>query len=112
MNTDDQVQTRTGPGHSYAGMWVTADGYVRHNLLPNGRYDEARGSRECARARRHPAFATVCEKLRVLTGRPVDLALKSDGAGGRTRTDISVRTADFESAASTNSATPAHCRRF
>ncbi|CCC99131.1 predicted protein (fragment) [Azospirillum baldaniorum] len=31
------------------------------------------------------------------------------GAGGRTRTDISVRTADFESAASTNSATPARC---
>ncbi len=34
-----------------------------------------------------------------------------DGAGGRTRTDISVRTVDFESTASTNSATPAHCHR-
>jgi len=48
MNTDDQALTRAGPSHSYAGMWVTADGYVRHNLLPNGRYDEARGSRESA----------------------------------------------------------------
>ncbi len=37
--------------------------------------------------------------------------VRKDGAGGRTRTDISVRTADFESAASTNSATPAHGRR-
>lgn len=29
-------------------MWVTADGYIRHELLPNGRYDEARGSRKNA----------------------------------------------------------------
>ncbi|MFH5923860.1 Atu4866 domain-containing protein [Roseomonas xinghualingensis] len=34
--------------HPYVGMWVTADGYVRHNLLPNSRYDEARGNRESA----------------------------------------------------------------
>ncbi len=34
--------------HPYVGMWVTANGQVRHNLLPNGRYDEARGSRESA----------------------------------------------------------------
>lgn len=33
---------------SYVGMWVTADGHIRHNLLPNGRYDEARGTRESA----------------------------------------------------------------
>ena len=32
----------------YVGMWVTADGHIRHNLLPNGRYDEARGRRESA----------------------------------------------------------------
>ncbi len=30
------------------GMWVTADGHVRHELLPGGRYDEARGSRKSA----------------------------------------------------------------
>lgn len=29
--------------HPYAGMWVTADGHIRHELLSNGRYDEARG---------------------------------------------------------------------
>lgn len=34
--------------HPYVGMWVTADGRIRHQLLPNGRYDEARGSRESA----------------------------------------------------------------
>ena len=34
--------------HPYVGMWVTADGRVRHELLPNGRYDEARGQRESA----------------------------------------------------------------
>lgn len=32
----------------YVGMWITKDGYIRHELLPNGRYDEARGSRKSA----------------------------------------------------------------
>jgi hypothetical protein len=32
----------------YSGLWVTADGYIRHELLPNGRYVEARGDREKA----------------------------------------------------------------
>lgn len=30
---------------SYVGMWVTKDGYIRHELLANGRYDEARGKK-------------------------------------------------------------------
>lgn len=34
--------------HPYVGMWVTPDGHIRHELLPNGRYDEARGARESA----------------------------------------------------------------
>jgi len=34
--------------HIYVGMWVTADGHVRQELLPNNRYDEARGSRASA----------------------------------------------------------------
>lgn len=34
--------------HPYVGMWVTADNHVRHQLLPNNRYDEARGNRESA----------------------------------------------------------------
>lgn len=34
--------------HPYVGMWVTEDGHVRHELLPNNRYDEARGDRESA----------------------------------------------------------------
>lgn len=32
-------------GHPYIGMWVTKDGHIRQELLPNGRYDEARGTR-------------------------------------------------------------------
>lgn len=35
-------------GHPYVGMWVTKDGYIRHELLSNGRYDEARGQRKSA----------------------------------------------------------------
>ena len=38
----------TAPAHPYVGLWVTADGHVRHELLPNGRYDEARGRVESA----------------------------------------------------------------
>ncbi len=30
------------------GIWITADGYIRRELLPNGRYDEARGNRKSA----------------------------------------------------------------
>ncbi|NNH57904.1 Atu4866 domain-containing protein [Rhizobium laguerreae] len=47
---DQQQQTseNTMQQHPYVGMWVTDDGRVRHELLPNGRYDEARGSRESA----------------------------------------------------------------
>ena len=29
----------------YVGMWVTEDGNIRHELLPNDRYNEARGNR-------------------------------------------------------------------
>ena len=32
----------------YLGMWVTRDGQIRQELLPNGRYDEARGTRRSA----------------------------------------------------------------
>jgi hypothetical protein len=34
--------------HPYVGMWVTEDGRIRHELLPNNRYVEARGTRERA----------------------------------------------------------------
>lgn len=34
--------------HPYVGMWVTADGHIRHELLPDGRYDEARGTHRSA----------------------------------------------------------------
>lgn len=35
-------------GHPHIGMWVTGDGHIRQELLPNGRYDEARGTRTSA----------------------------------------------------------------
>ncbi|WP_153798005.1 Atu4866 domain-containing protein [Foetidibacter luteolus] len=33
---------------SYIGTWVTRDGYIRQEILPGGRYDEARGKRKSA----------------------------------------------------------------
>jgi hypothetical protein len=40
--------SKTMQASSFVGMWITADGYIRHELLPNGRYDEARGNRKSA----------------------------------------------------------------
>jgi hypothetical protein len=41
-------ETNRTMNHPYVGLWVTGDGHIRHELLPNGRYVEARGARERA----------------------------------------------------------------
>lgn len=46
--TTDRGATKMSQPHPYVGMWVTADGRIRQELLPNGRYDEARGTRKSA----------------------------------------------------------------
>ncbi len=43
--TSRQVTQQMNP---YIGMWVTGDGRIRQELLANGRYDEARGTRKSA----------------------------------------------------------------
>ncbi|MBB3521897.1 Atu4866 domain-containing protein [Rhizobium sp. BK456] len=52
LNAGQSVRQQTSEDmmqqHPYVGMWVTDDGRVRHELLADGRYDEARGSRESA----------------------------------------------------------------
>lgn len=45
----------------YVGMWVTEDGRIRHELLPNGRYVEARGDRERAYEGRYEVTGTQIE---------------------------------------------------
>jgi len=42
------MQTKSTDHQKYIGMWVTSDGYIRQELLPDGRYDEARGDRQSA----------------------------------------------------------------
>lgn len=44
--------------NKYVGMWVTADGYIRQELLPNGRYDEARGKKQSAYRGRYEITGT------------------------------------------------------
>lgn len=29
-------EAETAPDHPYVGLWVTKDGHIRHELLPNG----------------------------------------------------------------------------
>ncbi|NSY17132.1 Atu4866 domain-containing protein [Neorhizobium sp. AL 9.2.2] len=42
---DNKIQPAS---HPYVGMWVTADGHIRHELQQDNRYDEVRGSRKSA----------------------------------------------------------------
>lgn len=42
------MKTQTVADQRYVGMWATKDNHVRHELLPNGRYVEARGTKEKA----------------------------------------------------------------
>jgi hypothetical protein len=47
--------------HHYVGLWITDDGRVRHELLPNGRYDEARGNLQSAYQGRYVITGTHIE---------------------------------------------------
>ena len=63
VTTDAPVERRpvseTEPQtHGYVGMWVTDNGDIRHELLDNGRYDEARGDRESAYQGRYRSTGT------------------------------------------------------
>lgn len=51
------------PGHAYVGLWVTADEHIRHELLPEGRYVEARGDRERAFTGRYTVEGTHIDYL-------------------------------------------------
>jgi hypothetical protein len=44
----DKENTANMAQDNFVGMWVTADGHIRHELLANGRYDEQRGNRRSA----------------------------------------------------------------
>ncbi|MGV2162273.1 Atu4866 domain-containing protein [Rhizobium sp. L80/93] len=53
-------EVRTMP-HPYVGLWMTADGVIRHRLLPDNRYDEARGRHESAYRGRYKVSGTHIE---------------------------------------------------
>ncbi|MEH6691475.1 MAG: Atu4866 domain-containing protein [Pseudorhizobium pelagicum] len=44
----EQQQEISMSNHPYVGLWITKDEHIRHELLANGRYIEARGNRERA----------------------------------------------------------------
>ncbi len=46
--TGDARSDRDAENADVVGMWVTVDGHIRQELLPDGRYDEARGDRRSA----------------------------------------------------------------
>lgn len=54
-------ETEMQASHPYVGLWVTEDGHIRHELLPTGRYVEARGTRERAYEGRYEVTGTHIE---------------------------------------------------
>jgi hypothetical protein len=48
----------TATNHPYVGMWVTADRRIQHELLPDGRYDEARNGQAHAYQGRYRVTGT------------------------------------------------------
>lgn len=51
-------ETELPAKHPYIGLWVTRDGRIRHELRPDGRYVEARGTRERAYEGRYEVTGT------------------------------------------------------
>lgn len=47
LSEETKMQNRPYLG-PYLGMWITGDGHIQQELLSNGRYDEARGTRKSA----------------------------------------------------------------
>lgn len=52
------LQLAPDESHPWAGLWVTEDNHVRHHLLPDGRYVEARGKFEGAYKGRYEVRGT------------------------------------------------------
>ncbi|GAA2077114.1 Atu4866 domain-containing protein [Actinomadura alba] len=48
QGTGDVVPPAATTDHPYVGLWVDQDDFLRQGLLPDGRYDEARGDRPSA----------------------------------------------------------------
>ena len=61
MSQQQQQRHQSRHDHPYVGMWVTADNHIRQELLPNGRYDEARGERASAYVGRYWVAGTHIE---------------------------------------------------
>jgi len=51
--TKDNEQEVGMTAQRYAGLWVTADGQIRHELLSDGRYVEAHGNQDQAHRGRY-----------------------------------------------------------
>jgi len=60
-NSAPAQETSLQTDHPYSGLWITDDSRVRHELLPNGRYVEARGTRERAYEGRYEVAGTHIE---------------------------------------------------
>lgn len=61
MNAPMNTASAIVQDHPYVGMWMTEGGHIRHELLANNRYVEARGTREKAYQGRYKVTGTYIE---------------------------------------------------
>lgn len=61
MNPSQPAVSQITQDHPYVGMWMTEGGHIRHELLPNNRYVEARGTREKAYQGRYKVTGSYIE---------------------------------------------------
>ena len=71
LDDTDSMMEMTMASHPFAGLWVTEDGYIRHQLLPNGRYVEARGHRERPIRAATRSRATISTIRMILVSQPM-----------------------------------------
>lgn len=61
MNAPMNTASAIVQDHPYVGMWMTEGGHIRHELLANNRYVEARGTREKAYQGRYKVTGTYID---------------------------------------------------
>lgn len=67
---------------SYVGVWKSAGGFIRHELLPDGRYIKQRGKRAAVSGRYHIEGAQIAyesDEGRLYAGEFTDGALHQAG---------------------------------
>ncbi len=76
-------------------MWVTPDGRIRHELLPNGGYDEARGNRKSAYQGRYEVRGNHINYWDDMGSRPMAFAISNRRLASADDTSVTFKWKDY-----------------